>query len=41
MVWYAMFNKGRVVTTSMGHIMAGDASHDALHCVGFQTILAR
>ena len=41
MVWYAMFNKGRVVTTSMGHIMAGDTSHDALHCVGFQTILAR
>jgi len=41
MVWYAPFGKGRVVTTSMGHIMAADTSHDALHCVGFQTILAR
>jgi type 1 glutamine amidotransferase len=41
MVWFAPFNKGRVVTTSMGHIMAADTSHDALHCVGFQTILAR
>lgn len=41
MVWVASFNKGRVVTTSMGHLMANDTSHDALHCVGFQTILAR
>jgi hypothetical protein len=41
MVWFAPFGKGRVVTTSMGHIMAADTSHDALHCVGFQTILAR
>ena len=41
MVWFAPFNKGRVVTTSMGHIMAADTSYDALHCVGFQTILAR
>ncbi len=41
MVWFAPFNKGRVVTTSMGHIWSGDTSFDALHCVGFQTILAR
>jgi type 1 glutamine amidotransferase len=41
MVWYAPFGKGRVVTTSMGHMWTGDANFDALHCVGFQTILAR
>ena len=41
MVWYAPFNKGRVVTTSMGHLWTGDTTFDALHCVGFQTILAR
>ena len=41
MVWWAKFNEGRVVTTSMGHLWAGDKTFDALHCVGFQTILAR
>jgi len=41
MVWWAKFGEGRVVTTSMGHLWAGDKSFDALHCVGFQTILAR
>jgi type 1 glutamine amidotransferase len=41
MVWFAPFGKGRVVTTSMGHLGTADTSHDALHCVGFQTILAR
>jgi len=41
MVWFAPFGKGRVVTTSMGHMWAGDNNFDALHCVGFQTILAR
>jgi type 1 glutamine amidotransferase len=41
MVWYAPFNKGRVVTTSMGHLWTGDTTFEALHCVGFQTILAR
>ena len=41
MVWWAKFNDGRVVTTSMGHLWAGDKTFDALHCVGFQTILAR
>jgi len=41
MVWWALFNKGRVVTTSMGHLWVGDTNFAALHCVGFQTILAR
>ncbi len=41
MVWWAKFGEGRVVTTSMGHLWAGDKTFDALHCVGFQTILAR
>lgn len=41
MVWWAKFNEGRVVTTSMGHLWVGDKTFEALHCVGFQTILAR
>jgi hypothetical protein len=41
MVWWAKFGEGRVVTTSMGHLWVGDKTFDALHCVGFQTILAR
>jgi type 1 glutamine amidotransferase len=41
MVWWAKFNEGRVVTTSMGHLWVGDKTFDALPCVGFQTILAR
>jgi len=41
MVWFAPFGKGRVVTTSMGHMWTGDNNFDALYCVGFQTILAR
>ena len=41
MVWWAKFGEGRVVTTSMGHLWVGDKTFEALHCVGFQTILAR
>jgi len=41
MIWWANFGEGRVVTTSMGHLWAGDKEFIALHCVGFQTILAR
>ena len=28
MVWYAPFGKGRVVTTSMGHMWTGDTNFD-------------
>jgi hypothetical protein len=31
MIWFALFGKGRVVTTSMGHIMSADTTHNALH----------
>ncbi|MGH9319283.1 MAG: ThuA domain-containing protein [Vicinamibacteria bacterium] len=51
MIWTVPFGPGRVVTTTMGHRWFG-AGHgapgtpaengpDALHCVGFQTLLAR
>lgn len=40
MVWWAKFGQGRVVTTSMGHLMGG-VPLDPLHCVGFQTVFAR
>ena len=41
LTWEVAFGKGRAIVTSMGHLWPGDTSHDALHCVGFQTILAR
>lgn len=43
-VWATEFGKGRVVTNTMGHVWpsAGGADgRDSLHCVGFQTIVAR
>jgi type 1 glutamine amidotransferase len=39
--WFIPYGKGKVVTTVLGHHMKGQADLDALHCVGFQTILAR
>jgi uncharacterized protein len=51
MVWTVSHGSGRVVTTAMGHRWFGEGygapgtpaenGPDALHCVGFQTILAR
>lgn len=40
-LWRTSYGKGRVVTTSLGHLWADTAELDALHCVGFQTLLAR
>jgi len=41
--WVIPYGKGNVVTTVLGHIWRGQDPKDrsALHCVGFQTILAR
>ena len=39
--WVIPFGQGKVVTTVMGHHWRGQEDFDALHCVGFQTILAR
>ncbi|MDH3582814.1 MAG: ThuA domain-containing protein [Phycisphaerae bacterium] len=39
--WEVAYGKGRVVVTSMGHFWPGQDWYDSLHCVGFQTILAR
>ena len=39
--WETRFDKGRVIVTSMGHCYRGEKFWDALHCVGFQTIVAR
>ena len=44
LTWEVSFGKGRVIVTSMGHLWRGDMERGeqaALHCVGFQTILAR
>ena len=51
MVWTEPFGAGRVVTTAMGHRWfgagygapgtPGENGPDALHCVGFQTVIAR
>jgi putative membrane-bound dehydrogenase-like protein len=39
--WEVGFGEGRVIVTSMGHFWPGQDNWDGLHCVGFQTILAR
>ncbi len=36
-----MFGKGRVLVSTMGHAWLGDTEWNCLHCVGFQTIVAR
>ena len=41
MVWETTFGKGRAIVCSMGHFWRGDTEFDSLHCVGFQTVLAR
>lgn len=43
-VWTTQFGSGRVVTNTMGHVWpsaGGPSGRDSLHCLGFQTILAR
>lgn len=39
--WWIPFGKGKVVTTVLGHHGKGQKDFDALHCVGFQTIVVR
>jgi len=39
--WVIPYGRGRVVTTVLGHHWPGQEDFDALHCVGFQTILVR
>ena len=39
--WEVAYGKGRVVVTSMGHFWRGDTTWGGLHCVGFQTVIAR
>jgi hypothetical protein len=39
--WFIPHGKGKVVTTVLGHHMRGQKDFDALHCVGFQTLVAR
>ena len=39
MAWVIPYGKGRVFTTVLGHVMAGDTG--AIQCVGFQTLVAR
>ncbi|WP_442511931.1 PVC-type heme-binding CxxCH protein [Novipirellula sp. SH528] len=44
-IWTTDFGKGRVVTNSLGHYWPtgglGDRTRHSLHCVGFQTMMAR
>ncbi len=40
-LWTIPYGKGRVVTNLMGHLWPGQDHLNALHCVGFQTLLAR
>ena len=40
-LWEVAFGKGRVLVCTMGHAWLGDTEWDGLHCVGFQTVVAR
>jgi putative membrane-bound dehydrogenase-like protein len=40
-LWWVPFGKGRVVTTSLGHLWRNQTQLDAYECIGFQTIVAR
>jgi len=39
--WEVKYGKGRSITTTMGHFWKGQEDWDGLHCIGFQTIVAR
>jgi putative membrane-bound dehydrogenase-like protein len=39
--WEVSYGKGRAIVTTMGHFWTGQEDWDGLHCVGFQTIVAR
>ena len=41
LTWCIPFGRGRVLTTVMGHHWRGQKDFNALHCVGFQTLLCR
>ncbi|MFP6701253.1 MAG: ThuA domain-containing protein, partial [Planctomycetaceae bacterium] len=41
MTWEVTYGKGRAIVTSMGHCYFNEKFWDALHCVGFQTVVAR
>ena len=41
LTWTVNYGSGRVVQTTMGHFWPRQDYWDSLHCVGFQTILAR
>ncbi len=41
MIWEVTYGKGRAIVTSMGHCYFNEKFWDALHCVGFQAIVAR
>jgi len=41
MTWEVTYGKGRAIVTSMGHCYFNEKFWEALHCVGFQTIVAR
>ncbi len=39
--WEVAYGKGKAIVTSMGHFWKGDTTMEGLHCVGFQTVIAR
>jgi type 1 glutamine amidotransferase len=39
--WAIPYGEGRVFTTVLGHHWRGQEDFDSLHCVGFQTLVAR
>ena len=39
--WAVEYGKGRVVVTTMGHHWPRQVERDSLHCIGFQTVVAR
>ena len=41
MTWEVTYGKGRTIVTSMGHCYFNEKFWEALHCLGFQTIVAR
>ena len=43
-LWATEFGRGRIVTNTLGHVWpsaGGPEGRNSLHCVGFQTVLAR
>jgi len=40
-LWTTSYGKGRAVTTILGHCMGRSTRFDAVHCVGYQALIAR